>query len=85
MISQESASMVYKAINGQAPTYLPSLFNSISAVTNRMLRNSNLNLRPPRMKRNLGKTVLYTGGLRFGTHCLVTVENLIPFQLLKGS
>ena len=46
MILQESASMVYKAINGQAPTYLSSLFNSISAVTNRILRNSNLNLKP---------------------------------------
>ena len=32
MILQESASMVYKAINGQVPTYLSSLFNSISAV-----------------------------------------------------
>ena len=41
MIRQESAIMVYKAINGQAPTYLSSLFNSISAVTSRMLRNSN--------------------------------------------
>ena len=53
MIRQESAGMVYKAINGQAPAYLSSLFNRISAVTNRMLRNSNLNLRPPRMKSSL--------------------------------
>ena len=43
MICQESVSMVYKPINGQAPPYLPRLFNSISAVTNRMLCNSNLN------------------------------------------
>ena len=58
MIRQESAIMVYKAINGQAPTYLSSLFNSISAVTNRsisavtnrMLHNFNSNLRPPRIK-----------------------------------
>ena len=55
LICQESASMVHKAINGQAPTYLSSLFNSISAVTNRMLRNSNLNLRPPRMKTKFGQ------------------------------
>ena len=51
----EAESMVYKAINGQAPTYLSSLFNSISAVTNRMLRNSNINLRPPRMKTKFGQ------------------------------
>ena len=55
MIWQESASMVYKAINGQAPPYLSSLFNSISAVTNIMLCNSNLNLRPPRMKTKFGQ------------------------------
>ena len=62
MIRQESASMVYKAINGQAPTYLSSLFNSISAVTNRMLRNSNLNLRPPRMKTKFGQnSFVYRG------------------------
>ena len=62
MIRQESASMVYKAINGQAPTYLSSLFNSISARTKRMLRNSNLNLRPPRMKTKFGQnSIAYRG------------------------
>ena len=55
MIRQESASMVYKAMNGKAPPYLSSLFNSISTVTNRMLRNSNLNLRSPRMKTKFGQ------------------------------
>ena len=71
IIRQESASMVYKAINGQAPPYLSSLFNSISAVTNRMLRNSNLNLRPPRMKTKFGQNSFAYRGLRFGTHCLI--------------
>ena len=55
MICQESASMVYKAINGQVPAYLSSLFNNISAVTNRMLHNSNLNLRPPRKRIKCGQ------------------------------
>ena len=85
MIRQLSASMVYKAINGQAPTYFSSLFNSISAVTNRMLRTSNLNLRPLRMATKFGQNSFAYRGIRFGTHCLMTVENLTPFQLLKGS
>ena len=55
MIHQESVSMVYKVINGQAPTYFSSLFNSISVVTKRMLRNSNSNLKPPRMKTKFGQ------------------------------
>ena len=88
MIRQESVSMVYKAINGQAPTYLSSLFNGISAVKNRMRHNSNLNLRPSRTKTKFGQnSFAYNGGggLRFGTHCLMTVEKLITFQLLKRS
>ena len=79
MICQESASMVYKAINDQAPPYLSSLFNSISAVTNRMLRNSNGNLRPTRMKPKRGKNSILYRGLRFGTHSLITVKQLILF------
>ena len=55
LIRQKSVGMVYKAINGQAPVYLFSLFNRTSAVTNRMLRNSNLHLRPPRMKTTFGQ------------------------------
>ena len=47
VIRQESASMIYKAINDQAPRYFSSLFNSISVVMNVTLRNSNLNLRHP--------------------------------------
>ena len=63
MIRQESASMVHKAINGQAPTYLSSLFNSTSAVTKIILRNSTLNLRPPRMKTKFGQNrFAYRGG-----------------------
>ena len=77
--------MVYKAINGQSPTYLSSLFNSISAVTNRMLRNSNFNLRPPGVKMKFGQNSFAYRWLRFGTHCLITVEKLIPFKLLERS
>ena len=55
MIRQESASMVYNAINRQASPCLFSLFNSISTATNKMLRNSNLYLRPTRMKMKFGQ------------------------------
>ena len=71
LIHQESAGMVYKAMNGQPPAYLSSLFNSTSAVTNRMLRNSNLNLRPPRMKTTFGQnSFAYRGG--------ATIWNSLP-------
>ena len=55
MVHQESASMVYKAVNNQAPIYLTTLFNRVSSVTNRVLRNCELNIRPPRLKTKHGQ------------------------------
>ena len=64
MIRQESASMVFKAINDQAPPYLSSLFNSVCALTKRMLWNSKLNLRPSRMKTKFGQnSFVYRGAM----------------------
>ena len=64
MIRQESASMVYKARNCQTPPYFSNLFNSISSVTNRTLRNSNSNLRPPRSKTKCGQnSFVYRGAI----------------------
>ena len=55
MIYQESASMVYKGVNNQSPIYLTILFNIVSSITNRSLRNSELNIRPPRLKTKHGR------------------------------
>ena len=55
--------MVYEVINGHVPPYLSRHFNSISAVTNRMVLNSNLDLRPSRMKTKFGQNCFaYKGG-----------------------
>ena len=40
MVYKESASMVYKVENKNPPIYLTTLFNRVSSVTNRTLRNS---------------------------------------------
>ena len=55
MVRQESASMVYKAVNKQTPIYPTTLFNRLSSVTNRFIRNSELNIRPPRLKTKYGQ------------------------------
>ena len=83
MIRQESASMVYKAINGQAPTWLSSLFNSISAVTNRILRNSNLNLRPPRMKMKFGQNSFAYRGAKIWNSLPNDCRNANTFPTFK--
>ena len=46
MIQQETVGMVYKAINNQALEYLSVLFNRVSAMTGRTIRNAKINLRP---------------------------------------
>ena len=55
MIMQESASMVYKALNAEAPLYLTEQFTRVSDITSITLRNSNLSLRPPRLKSRHGQ------------------------------
>ena len=55
VVHQESASMAYKTVNNQAPIYLTTLFNRVSSVTNRLLRNCELNIRPPRLKTKHGQ------------------------------
>ena len=47
--------MVYKAVNDEAPIYLTTFFNRVSSVTNRSLRISELDIRPPRLKTKHGQ------------------------------
>ena len=58
MIKQESAGMVYKAVNAEAPIYLAGQFTRVSDITSRALRSSNLSGRPPRLKSRNGQTIL---------------------------
>ena len=62
MVHQESASMVYKAVNNQAAMYLTNLFNRVSSVTNLSLRNSELNIRLPRLNTKHGAKLLCIQG-----------------------
>ena len=55
MIKQESASMVYKALNAEAPIYLAEQFTRVCDITSRTLRSSTLSLRPPRLKSRNGQ------------------------------
>ena len=64
MIQQETVGMVYKAINDQVPEYLSVLFNRVSAMTDRTIRNANINLRPPRLNTTLAHNCFaYRGAL----------------------
>ena len=60
MIYQENPSMAYKAVDNQAQIYLTTLFNRFSSVTNKSLCNSELDIRPSRLKQDKNKTALHT-------------------------
>ena len=55
MTMQESASVVYKALNAEATIYLTEQLTRVSDITSRTLRSSNLSLRPPRLKSRYGQ------------------------------
>ena len=68
MVHQESASMVYKAVNDQLPINLTTLFNRVSSVTNRSLRNSEFNIKPPRLKTRFGQNFsAYKGAMAWNS------------------
>ena len=50
MVHRESTSIVYKTVNNQAPIYLTTLLNSVSSITNRFIRNSEVNIRRTQLK-----------------------------------
>ena len=55
MIKQESAGMLYKELNAEAPIYFPEQFTRVSDITSRTLLSSDLSLRPPRLKSRNGE------------------------------
>ena len=50
LIDKETAMMVYKSINNEAPEYLTSLFERLSQNTIRELRNTKTDLKLPLLK-----------------------------------
>ena len=67
MIYQEYASMVCKAVNNQALIYLTTLFNRVSSVTIRSLRNSELNIRPHLKTRHGQNCFTYRGAMAWNS------------------
>ena len=60
----KKAIMMYKVLNNLAPEYLKDLFRETNQVHDHDLRNSNLNLLPPKPKSNLlKKSFSYSGAV----------------------
>ena len=83
MICEESASVVYKAVNNQAPISLTTLFNRVSSVANRSFRISELNIKPQRLRTKHGQHCLHTEGPWLEIRCLATVRKQIVSNHLR--
>ena len=55
IIDLESARIVYKSLNGDAPSYMSDMFTKVNVSTTRSLRNSDYDLRVPFLKTTTGQ------------------------------
>ena len=92
IIKRETATIVYKSLNGLAPTYLSNIFSKNSSRRTVKLRNSETDLRIPLYKTSNGqKSFSYRGAyicgtalnLRLSKHPLYMLLN-IAFNLIVG-
>ena len=50
--------MVFKSLNGDAPSYMSDMFTRVSETTSRVLRNSDINLSTPMLRTSAGQGCL---------------------------
>ena len=55
LLDLETLKMVFKSLNGDAPSYMSDMFTRVSETTSRVLRNSNINLRTPMLRTSAGQ------------------------------
>ena len=85
MIQQETVGMVYKAINNQAPEYLSVLFNRVSVMTGRTIRNANINLRLPRLNTTLAHNCFAHRGALLWNSLPTEIKSAKSFESFKNS
>ena len=54
ILDLETLKMVFKSLNGDAPSYMSDMFTRVSETTSRVLRNSDINLRTPMLRTSAG-------------------------------
>ena len=61
--------MVFKSLNGDAPSYMSDMLTRVSETTSRVLQNSDINLRTPMLGHQLVKDVFHSEGRVSGMGC----------------
>ena len=83
MIEQETVVMVYKAINNQAPEYVSVLFNRVSAMTGRKIRNSKINLRPLRLNTTIARNCFAHRGVLLWNNLPTEIKSAKSYDSFK--
>ena len=76
LIDMETAKMVHRLINNEAPNYISSLFERLSQNTIRELRNTKTGLKLPLLKFCSGQKRFCYGGARLWSNLSVDVKNV---------
>ena len=84
MIQQETVGTVYKAINNLAPEYLSVLFNRVSDMTGRTIRNANINLRPPRVNTTLANNCFAHRGALLWNNLPTEIKSAKSYESFKN-
>ena len=84
IIQQETVGMVYKAINNQAPEYLSVLFNRVSVMIGRIIRNANINLRPPQLNNTLAHNCFAHRGALFWNNLPTEIKSAKSYESFKN-
>ena len=83
IIDLESARIVYKSLNGDAPSFMSDMFTKVNVSTTRSLRNSDYDLRVPFLRTTTGQRCFsYQGaklwnGLSKKTKNMSTLKNFM--------
>ena len=75
LIDIETATMVYRSINNEAPNYLTSLFERLSQNTIRELRNTKTDLKLPLLKTSSGQKCFSYRGARLWNNLSADAKN----------
>ena len=77
--------MVYRSINKEAPNYLKALFDRLSDISVRELRNTNTDLKLPRLKTSNGQRCFAHRGAHLWNNLSAEVKTALTLSQFKAA
>ena len=77
--------MVYRSINEEAPNYLTALFDRLSDISVRELRNTNTDLKLPRLKTSSGQRCFAYRGAQLWNNLSAEIKTAPTLSRFKAA